>query len=303
MDPSPDIFAAFGDYLLHTRRCSPHTARAYLADLRAVQAHAQTQGLGNPHHWHTEIIRQQLSQVVSQQGGRASAATLARKQSALRSFFHWLKRHSGQPLEADPTELLKAPKLPQRLPRGLDVDAVMALLEPPQRPNLSHSRDQAALLLLYGLGLRAAEACDLQDLDLNLEQRRARVTGKGNAVREVVVPAGCVRALGAYRALRPLGNPNFLAGRGGPLSVRTLARIVERAALRGLGRHVTPHQLRHSFATHLLSDGANLRQIQALLGHRNLTTTQRYTHVSIERLCQVYDASHPRGGAKGPLTD
>ena len=302
VDALPDIFVAFGDYLLHTRRCSPHTARAYLADLRAVHIHAQKQGLSDPTTWHTDVIRQQLAQVVAQHGGRASAATLARKQSAMRTFFHWVKRHTDHALPADPTALLQAPKLPHRLPRGLEVDAVMKLLEPPKRVNLTQSRDQAAMLLLYGMGLRASEACGLQDEDVDLAQRRARVVGKGNAMREVIIPAGCVPALAAYRHVRLPQFPSFLSGRNGALSVRTLARIVERAALRGLGRHVTPHQLRHSFATHLLSDGANLREIQALLGHRNLTTTQRYTHVSIERLCQVYDASHPRG-AKGPLTD
>lgn len=302
MEPLPDIFIEFGDYLLHTRRCSPHTARAYLADVRAVHAHAQTLGLHDPMAWNSDVIRQQLAKVVSQDGGRATASTLARKQSALRTFFEWIKRHTEHPLAADPTELLQSPKLPQRLPRGLEVEAMLALLEPPKRPSLDPSRDQAAMLLLYGLGLRAAEACSLLDADVDLEQRRARIIGKGDAMREVVIPHGCVPALAAYRHVRLRHHPTFLSGRNGPLSARTLARIVERAALRGLGHHVTPHQLRHSFATHLLSNGANLREIQALLGHRNLTTTQRYTHVSIERLCQVYDASHPRG-AKGPLTD
>jgi integrase/recombinase XerC len=170
------------------------------------------------------------------------------------------------------------------------------LLRPAPEDHTTARRDQAALLLMYGLGLRLSEVCGLRDADLDLDRRFARVLGKGSKMRDVPVPAGCVPGLAAYRAVRPQARAGtFLVGReGGPLSPRTVGRLVARAALLALGRHVTPHQLRHSFATHLLQEGANLREIQTLLGHAQLTTTQRYTHVAIEALLRVYDAAHPR---------
>jgi integrase/recombinase XerC len=185
------------------------------------------------------------------------------------------------------------------LPRALDADAMLALVKPPTSQATSQSgtalRDHAAMLLMYGLGLRLSEVAGLRDFDLDLEARTARILGKGNKERILPVPAGCVAALAAYRAQRPPGGPYFLVGRDhGAISTRTLARRVDRAALLALGRHVTPHQLRHSFATHLLAGGANLRQIQTLLGHSSLSTTQRYTKVIPERLFAIYDKAHPR---------
>ena len=159
-------------------------------------------------------------------------------------------------------------------------------------------RDLAALLLLYGPGLRRGEVRLLRREDVNLAQRWLRVMGKGRKMREVPLPEGCVPALRAYLAARGADdNPYFLAGRARrPLGERTLGRIVGRAARRTMGRHATPHQQRHSFATHLLQDGANLREIQQLLGHAQLTTTQRYTEVAIDHLARVHQAAHPRGG-------
>lgn len=161
-------------------------------------------------------------------------------------------------------------------------------------------RDLAALLLLYGPGLRRGEVRTLRLDDVNLTERWLRVCGKGRKTREVPLPVGCVAALQAYLAGRAgEDSPYFLAGRAGrPIGERTLGRIVARAALRTMGRHATPHQLRHSFATHLLQDGANLREIQQLLGHAQLTTTQRYTEVAIDHLARVYTAAHPRSAPR-----
>jgi integrase/recombinase XerC len=239
-----------------------------------------------------DVLRSHLARCRTGAGAPLSPSSLARKQSALRTFFAWLRR-TGE-VDHDPTERLQPPRLPKALPRALDADATLALLRPPAATDLRSRRDHAALLLLYGLGLRLAEAASLRADDLDLRERTARVTGKGNKQRVVPVPAGCVAGLTAYAQVRPAG-PAFLVGRGGnPLSGRTIARAVRAAALRALGRHVTPHQLRHSFATHLLAGGANLREIQALLGHANLATTQRYTAVTAERLFAVYDDAHPR---------
>jgi integrase/recombinase XerC len=287
---------SFRDYLVKERRYSPQTARAYLADLRGAAAFAHERGRAEPKEWSSDLLRAHLARCSDGSGGgRASAATIARKQSALRAFFNFLRRRD--PSLADPTAGLRAPKLPRPLPRALDVDATLALLEP--RGSADQLRDRAALLLLYGLGLRLAEAASVKDVDVDLETCMVRVVGKGNKERIVPVPQACIAALATYREARG-PNPAFLRGRSGkPLSSRTLARIVARAAGSALGRHVTPHQLRHSFATHLLASGANLREIQSLLGHQNLSTTQRYTKVTPERLFSIYDAAHPRSRPRG----
>lgn len=282
----------FDGYLRNERRYSPNTARGYITDVRDMFTFATERSRPEPREWSTDLLRAHLARVTNGDGGRASPATLARKQSALRAFFHYLRKYDQE--LADPTVGLRTPKLPKTLPRALDVDAVLALLRVPEQSE--ELRDRAALVLMYGLGLRLAEVSSLRDMDVDLESASARVLGKGSKERVVPIPDGCLPVLQAYRAQHGGVGPFFLTGRdqGKPLSSRTLARIVEKAALVGLGRHVTPHQLRHSFATHLLAGGANLREIQALLGHQNLSTTQRYTKVTAERLFAVYDQAHPR---------
>ncbi len=281
----------FEAHLLHERRYSPNTARAYVSDLAAAHAFLADRGRPEPRQWTSDDLRAHLARITTPDGGRAKPSTIARKQSALRALFHWLRRDDAE--LADPTLMLRTPKLPKALPRALDVDAMLALLKAPT--GKAELRDAAAMMLMYGLGLRLHEVATLRDVDVDLETRLARVVGKGQKERVVPIPEGCLPALVAYRDSRPPGGERFLWGRGRQgISTRTLARVVERAALLALGRHVTPHQLRHSFATHLLAGGANLREIQALLGHANLSTTQRYTHVTAERLFAVYDNAHPR---------
>jgi integrase/recombinase XerC len=289
------LLDGFAAHLRKERRYSEHTARAYVADLRAAAAFVAERGSADdPRQWSPDLLRAHLARCRGKDGRRPSAATLARKQSALRAFFGWLRRE--EPGAPDPAAALRSPKLGRALPRALDADAVLSLVAPPATRNAKILRDHAALLLLYGLGLRLSEAAGLRDADLDLHRCVARVVGKGSKERDVPVPTGCVPGLAAYRTARPAAaSPIFLVGRGNRgLSTRTIARIVRRAALRVLGRHVTPHQLRHSFATHLLTGGANLREIQALLGHSSLSTTQRYTEVNVERLFAVYDSAHPR---------
>jgi integrase/recombinase XerC len=289
------LLDGFAAHLRKERRYSEHTARAYVADVRAAAAFVAECGSAvDPRQWSADLLRAHLAKCSGKEGKRASAATLARKQSALRTFFAWLRRE--EPRAPDPAAALCSPKLGKALPRALDADAVLSLLAPPATRDSKVLRDHAALLLLYGLGLRLSEAAGLRDANLDLDRHVARVVGKGSKERDIPVPAGCVPGLAAYRTVRPAAASSiFLVGRGNRgLSTRTIARIVRRAALRVLGRHVTPHQLRHSFATHLLAGGANLREIQALLGHSSLSTTQRYTEVNVERLFAVYDKAHPR---------
>ncbi len=288
MDTLIDGFAA---YLRGERRFSENTARAYVADLRSVSAFAVERKAPHPSKWTHDLLRSHLARCQGETG-RASAATLARKQSALRAFFAWLKRERA--VEKDPTEKLVTPKLPKRLPRALDADSAMAMVR--ESSSSDGARDLCAVLLMYGMGLRVSEVASLKDADLDLEDRTALVHGKGGKQRIVPVPEQCVEALAGYRSVRPASADGaFLVGRGGKaISTRTLTRIIDRKALSAFGRHVSPHQLRHSFATHMLAGGANLREIQALLGHSNLSTTQRYTDVAVERLFAVYDQAHPR---------
>ena len=287
------LVEAFETFLRHERRFSENTVRAYMTDLRAAAAFAAERGRPDPHEWSSDLLRAHLARCTNGDGGRARATTIARKQSTLRAFYDWLERR--EPEIKNPTLALATPKLPKALPRALDADAAMALMRTPAGADATARRDHAALLLMYGLGLRLSEVAGLKDADLDLEACTARILGKGGKERVVPVPGGCVEGLATYRASRPPTSGTFLVGRGrAALSTRTLARIVDRAALRALGRHATPHQLRHSFATHLLAGGANLREIQSLLGHSSLSTTQRYTKVTAERLFAVYDDAHPR---------
>jgi integrase/recombinase XerC len=244
----------------------------------------------HPSKWTHDLVRAHLARCQGDKG-RASPATLARKQSALRAFFAWLRRE--RVVESDPTEKLVTPKLPKRLPRALDADSAMAMTRGSANDPL---RDLCAVFLMYGMGLRVSEAATLKDADVDLETRGALVHGKGGKQRLVPIPEGCAETFAKYRAARPAPSAGtFLVGRnGGQISTRTLTRIIDRRALGAFGRHVSPHQLRHSFATHMLAGGANLREIQALLGHTNLSTTQRYTDVAVERLFAVYDQAHPR---------
>lgn len=292
-----DLFDAFDNFLRAQRRYSPHTARSYRADLEGLFRFAHANNRGHPSQWSADLIRAYLAQHQTHAGTRLKGSSLLRKQSALRAFFKWLQNAS--PTIKDPTQSLHAPKIPSRLPRALEVDATLALLQPPSSTNLKTLRDHAALLLMYGLGLRLSEVCMLKNVDVDLTSCVVRVLGKGGKERVVPIPEQCVVGLRTYADTKPAGSIFFLVGRqNGALSTRTAARLVEKSAHRVLGRHITPHQLRHSFATHLLASGANLREIQALLGHQNLSTTQRYTHVTAERLFAVYDAAHPRSSTR-----
>ncbi len=307
------MIEAFIAHLRGERRFSDNTTRAYTTDLRMLAAFANSREQGHPQKWTLDLLRSHLARCAGD-NGRASAATLARKQSAFRAFFGWLKRTRGYP--KDPTEQLLTPKLPKRLPRALDADSAMAMVREAGAGARSGAgsgtragaraasdtapggglRDLCAVYLMYGCGLRVSEVAGLLDANVDLENGSAFVRGKGDKERLVPIPSACLDALRTYRAARGVPKKGtFLVGRNnGPISTRTLTRIIDRKALQAFGRHVSPHQLRHSFATHLLAGGANLREIQALLGHSNLSTTQRYTDVNVDRLFKIYDEAHPR---------
>lgn len=221
--------------------------------------------------------------------------------SALKTFFRWACR-VGE-LAANPAARVPTPKAPKTLPRHLRPGEIESLLEAPEGDSDLARRDRALLELLYATGLRVAEAVSLDWRDLDLKERTLRALGKGGKERMVPFGRPALAALRAWRerwdGVRRVGDGDddavFLNARGGRLTDRSARRVVDRwVEAAALARGVHPHTLRHTFATHLLEGGADLRAIQELLGHASLATTQRYTHVDIERLLAVYRDAHPR---------
>lgn len=279
---------------------APSSRRAYLADLRqfldflaergdlpgGAQARPDVSGVG------IAAVRAYLAARL-RDSARSSAA---RKLAALRAFFRWLAREG----QADnPCEAVTAPKIPHRLPVHLSTDDLSVLLAAPNLRTSLGLRDRALLELLYSSGLRAAECAGLNWESIHEGLAVARVIGKGRKERVVPVGPEALAALTAYRrgwrGERIDPRAVFLNARGSRLTTRSIGRIVEKHILAaGIAAHATPHSLRHSFATHLLESGADLRAIQEMLGHASIATTQRYTHLELARLAAVYDKAHPR---------
>jgi integrase/recombinase XerC len=293
-----DHVEGFLAHLGRERGLSPRTLKAYRIDLGQLVAFLEEMGTGKVA-W-PEVTRTHLRAFVARGLAGASPPTVMRKLAALRTFFRWLVAEGV--VTSNPAALLATPKQPKRLPRGLNVDDAFALVEAPEGPEVLRLRDRAFLEVLYGGGLRVSELVGLSLGDLDLPGGAARVLGKGRKERLVPLGRKAREALSAYLSrrgelLREGGAEDavFLGRRGTRLTARQVARRLDgwvRAA--ALSRNVSPHALRHSFATHLLAGGADLRAIQELLGHRSLSTTQRYTHVSVEHLMKVYDAAHPK---------
>ncbi len=288
-------------YLLgleHSRRASPHTLRAYRSDLTALLDFAAERGVHDPAGIDTLLLREFLAEL-----SQPSRATLARKQASLRGFFRWLRRQGH--LERDPTGLLRTPRRGRHLPKAIDETGIGALLKAPLGDDFAAVRDRALLESLYSTGMRVAE-CEGLDLDaLDLEQGSVHLLGKGRKERLAFLGRQARNAFQEYlpqrsqlltRRRRAGEQAVFVNARnGGRLTGRSIARLVKQhATAAGLPADTSPHTLRHSFATHLLDHGADLRVVQEMLGHESLSTTQIYTHVSIHRLKDVYRRAHPR---------
>jgi integrase/recombinase XerC len=290
-----DALRGFDRFLAAERNCSPHTRRAYGSDLAQLAAH-----LG-PAARPEAVSPDDLRGFLAARHRRLHPASIGRKLAAIRAFYRWLVRERDLP--RDPSAGLAGPRQPPRLPRPLSVDDCAAVVEAPAADDLVALRDRALVELLYGAGLRVGEVVALDVRDLDLLAREVRVLGKGRKERSVPLPEAARTALAAWlEARRRPGyqaEPLFVSLAGGQpgrrLGERAVRRVLaRRAAAAGVADRVHPHRLRHSYATHLLDMGADLREIQELLGHASLSTTQRYLAVSAERLFEVYDRAHPR---------
>ncbi len=298
---SDPALADFLEHLEFERTLSPHTVSAYRHDLESFVGFLAALGR-EPATYREGDVRSYFDGP----GGDGSASSVARRMAAVRGFCRFLVREDR--LERDPSAGLRTPKRPQALPEVLSVDEVEALIARAALPGDLGQRDLALIELLYGCGLRASEIVTLRLADVDLEAGLLRCVGKGD--KERVVPIGSHAAaavrryVGGGRRVLLRGRRRdelFVNARGAPLTRQGLhylvRRFVERAAL---DRHVSPHSFRHSFATHLLAAGADLRSVQEMLGHADVATTQIYTHVTVEHLRETYFATHPRARRRGP---
>lgn len=294
----------FGEALQFERRASPNTVSAYRRDLEQMAAFVETSfpDACAPKDIDRLVLRAWLGSIAE----HVVAATLGRKLAAVRSFFSYLQRQGV--LAKDPTTLLASPKIRRKMPAFLSQHGAAEVMEAPLgqpaiRP-AAQLRDVLALELLYGSGLRVSELIGLDLQSIDRSQGLIQVVGKGKKERLVPIGSQGLRALEAYLAVRAeLVHPKsgsqdpralLLNQRGGRLSVRAVQQFTQCYGAFGAARpDLHPHALRHSFATHLLEGGADLRSIQELLGHSSLSTTQRYTHLSLDQLFSVYDRSHP----------
>ena len=292
-EPSGEPFDAYIGYLTHERRSSPHTISAYRRDLEAFRISADVDDwlAVKPHH-----VRQFL---VRLHGRGRSSSTIGRALSSVRSFYAFLVRRGFT--QANPAAGVSAPKSRKKLPKTLDADNAAKLFDSTPRSALE-LRDRAMIELFYGSGVRLAELVDLDLRHLDLANGFATVTGKGNKTRVVPMGSHTVEAVRRWLDTRRRAKANdpLFTGRGNNrISPRTVQARLKKLSLRNLGTDVLhPHLLRHSFASHLLESSGDVRAVQELLGHADISTTQIYTHLDFQHLAKVYDAAHPR--AKDP---
>lgn len=296
-----DYILDFLGYLELERGLSRNTLEAYRSDLMQYGEFLARHGVEPLTVEHADLAAF-VSELAEGRDGRrpVAAATLQRKVACLRSFYRHLRRE--QLIERDPTAELRGPRRRKRLPKVLSRDEVRHLLEQPRGPAPAALRDRALLETMYACGLRASEAVSLELRDLDLDAGILRARGKGSKERIVPIGTKAIEALAAYlERARPrlVGIRDerhlFVNLRGAGLSRQGLYKIVQRHALTaGLQDRMSPHTLRHTFATHLLAGGCDLRSLQEMLGHADIGTTQIYTHLSTDRLRDVYFDAHPR---------
>ena len=306
-----DAIRAFVNFLAVERTASDETVRAYRSDLRQFVAYLKgtdaAKAAWAPDDVDPFLVRGYLAWLDR---AREKRSSIARKLSTLRSWYRFLVREGRS--ARNPAATVRTPKQPKPLPRVLTKDDADALMEFPQGERPDAKRDRAILEVLYSTGARVSELVGLNLNDVDQAEGLVRLRGKGRKERLVPIGAVALEALREYRASvsslapRPVpraprllpSSPVFLNHRGGRLTARSVARLVARYSAQLVSGRISPHALRHSFATHLLDEGADLRAIQELLGHASLGTTQKYTYVATDHLLAVYDRAHPRAGAR-----
>jgi integrase/recombinase XerC len=296
-----DWLDSFDSHIRHERRLSPLTCEHYRRDLELLDAFRQQEKLLE---WRELTAHHVRSFIAGHHRRGLSGRSLQRLLSSVRAFYRYLLRENQAGF--DPAADVQAPKSPRKLPQLLDVDEMAGLLTPPPADTLTE-RDHAIFELVYSSGLRLSEVVGLNLPDIRLGEGLVRVTGKGGKVREVPVGRHAREAIEHWLTLRAglagVGEQAlFVSQQGRRLSARSVqVRLNRLSQLQGLGRPVHPHMLRHSFASHLLESSGDLRAVQELLGHADISTTQVYTHLDFQHLAKIYDAAHPR--AKRKKTD
>lgn len=294
----------FGHYLSVEKNLSSHTQRNYLSDLYQFKDFVEREYPG------ISITRVDNMTIRSYLGSLYKTnkkSSIARKLASLRTFFKFLLKTGIR--KENPASTVSTPRLEKHVPSFLTIDEMFALLNMPDETKLAGMRDKAILETLYSSGLRVSELVEMNEDDLDLNLGIIKVMGKGRKERIVPIGRKAIEALNHYLSSRkkmgkyPLSSvfnpPLLLNQRGGRLTTRSVARIINRYIEQcGLLKNISPHSLRHTFATHMLDAGADLRAIQELLGHVSLSTTQKYTHVSIHKLMEVYDKAHPKSREK-----
>lgn len=294
------LLEKFDNHLLIERNVSEHTRNAYRRDLQEFKVFLESIFKLVDLDRLKQIDRIVLRRYLAELHKRNRKSTIARKLSAIRTFFRYLVREGL--LSANPGDLVSTPRQEKYLPTTLSVDETFTLIDSVNKSDRLSLRDRAILELLYSCGLRISELTGLDVGKVDFEQELVRVTGKGDKERIVPVGQHALRALRSYLEERGVPGdqePMFLNRLGGRLTPRSIQRHLKKHLLQAnLLKNATPHALRHSFATHLLDGGADLRAIQELLGHASLSTTQKYTQVSVDHLTSVYDKAHPRSRKK-----
>ncbi|MDO8444708.1 MAG: tyrosine recombinase XerC [Deltaproteobacteria bacterium] len=318
-----EFFAMFEEYLELEKNLSPHTVKAYMSDIRQFESFLAVK---RPDVEIGEIDHLAVRGYIGSLYKKEKKSSIGRKLASIRSFFDYMIKKGY--LENNPARMVSIPKPEKVLPSFISVDEAFALMDKPKGLSLKSLRDRAILETLYSCGLRVSELVGLDMDNINLRDSILRVIGKGNKERIVPIGEKAVKAIEEYLEIRrqksevtkmriledtnfsasqPLNlstsknvEPLFINLRGGRLTQRSVERFVKKyTAGIASGKRVTPHSLRHTFATHLLDNGADLRGIQEMLGHASLSTTQKYTHLSMERLMDVYDRAHPKAKSSG----
>lgn len=279
-------------YIEHDRNFSLQTLRAYQNDLDQYRLFLTQEGYSNPADINRILLRKFLALLKQQ---NYSKATVARKLVSIRSLYKFLCREGI--LESNPLENIRTPKLDRKLPEFMSVTDTETLLNQPDSNSLLNIRDKAIMETLYSTGIRVSELVGINVTDVDFQNEVIKVKGKGKKERLLPIGNHALCGIRLYLDNRKKFDSQalFLNHRGGRLTDRSVARMLEKyVKISGLSKKISPHTFRHSFATHLLDHGADLRSVQELLGHANLSTTQIYTHITTERLRQVYNKTHPR---------